>query len=244
MKMHLELHIPDFFFDSAKEENDFESFSERISSNIIQDILGCTNVCRGDDKKHEPDYIANGVGYEVTFGISDSLITALKRIKPFDKVPQKIEQDLIESISNALKRKSEKNYSCRTNLIVFTLTPLLDWYSEFYLKQCSTYPWWESLQRNRNNLFELIIEKYIGPNKAFDDVFIVQPTHDEHYVLYSIKKYEEDEPFMTLIGMKKEDCYLLPRYKLISYTPDETLITYEISEVMYTREGRHGTSKI
>ena len=81
MSLELELSIPPHFFDSAKEENDFESVSERIAKQFLKEICGVNNLRRGDDKVSEPDYVSNNSGYEVTFAIKQSLIPQLKAYK-------------------------------------------------------------------------------------------------------------------------------------------------------------------
>lgn len=235
MKIKIELHLPDIFFDSARENNNFESLSEQISKAVLVDILNVENIRRGDDKKQEPDYISGQTGYEVTLGINDSLIPMLKGRASFDKSLHNQEQELIDSIMRALERKSKKKYSIRTNLIIFTLTPLFEWYSYFYLRGSSTYNYWCLLQANRNKLFEKIIEKYIGDQNPFEDVLIIQPTHDERYILYSAKSYAKDETFMTQIGIKTGEELLFPRYKLIACEEGPFPIVYEISELMYKR---------
>ena len=147
MELKLELHIPDSFFDSAKEANNFESLSERLSKSVLNDILHIEGILRGDDKNFEPDYLSNKTGYEVTLGINDSLIPILRGRKTFNDVPHNLEKELIDAIKKALDKKSKKNYSLATTLIIFTLTPLLEWYSSFYLSECLTYRWWKTLQK-------------------------------------------------------------------------------------------------
>ena len=162
MRVKMELHLPDLFFDSAKQINGYESLSEQISKAILTDILHIKNVERGDEKKHEPDYISAGQGYEVTFGIRNNLIPMLRGRTPLNSSPYNQEQELINFIKESLIRKSKKTYSVRSTLIIFTLTPLLEWYSYFYLKDMPTYYFWEFVQNNRNELFQEIIQEFIG----------------------------------------------------------------------------------
>lgn len=229
----MELHIPDIFFDSAKQINGYESLSEQISKAILTDILQIKNVKRGDEKKHEPDYISDEQGFEVTLGINNSLIPMLRGRRPLDKTIHNFEKELIDSIKKSLANKAKKSYSLRTNLIIFTLTPLLEWYSNFYLKECPTFHYWELLQEQRNNLFEMIIEEYLSQNAVFENVFIIQATHDEHYILYSVRDYEKDDDFMTKIAIREDQKGIFPRYRLVNCEKGSFPIIYEISEVLY-----------
>lgn len=233
MKFKLELHIPDAFFESAKAENDFESLSEQISKTVLGDILKIDDIQRGNPQKSEPDYVANKTGYEVTLGIDNSLIPMLRGRKKLSNEPHNWEQGLIDSINKAIAQKATKHYCLKTNLVILTLTPLLEWYSWFYLSECSTYYWWELLQVNRNKLFHHIYKYYIETSNVFEDILILQPTHDEHYILYSVKDYAQDNSFMTKIGIKKEQKNLFPRYSMIGCEQGTFPIIYEISEVLY-----------
>ena len=237
MKLKLELHFPEFFFDSAKGENEFESSSEQISKAILQDILGYSDVRRGDPLQHEPDYMSSAAGYEVTLGIGKSLIPILRgRQQKFDNASRDQEECVIHAILQALSQKSKKVYSVKPTLIIFTIFPLFVWYSYFYLKDCNSYPYWKMCQARRNELFEKITEEYIGSNKPFENVLIIQPTHDERYILYDINAYARDLDFMTQIGINEDSKILFPRYKLISFEPGLSPMTQEITVVMYKSE--------
>lgn len=245
MRVKMELHLPDLFFDSAKQINGYESLSEQISKAILTDILHIKNVERGDEKKHEPDYISAGQGYEVTFGLRNNLIPMLRGRTPLNSSPYNQEQELINFIKESLIRKSKKTYSVRSTLIIFTLTPLLEWYSYFYLKDMPTYYFWEFVQNNRNELFQEIIQEFIGTQKPFDNVLIIQPTHDEHYILYDVKEFGNNNNFMTLIGIVEAEKAVFPRYKLISCENGSPPITYETSVVLYRNEAlTDGQTKI
>ena len=233
MKFNLELHMPDMFFESAKARNDFESLSEKISKAVLEDILKVSNVRRGDDKIHEPDYVAGTIGYEVTLGICSTLIPMLRGRKDLDGSPHDLERELIDAIKEALKEKGKKHYCVKTNLIIFVLTPLLEWYSLFYLGGCSTYPYWELLQKKRNALFKEIYTDYIKTNAMFEDVLILQPTHDEQYILYSVREYAANNDFMTKIAIDDGQKFMFPRYKTVGLDQGNSSIVYEIAEVLY-----------
>ena len=84
MSIELELSIPPHFFDSAREENNYESVSEKIAKVFLKEVCGVDDIHRGDDKKSEPDYVSNNSGYEVTFAIKQSLIPQLKGVQPLN----------------------------------------------------------------------------------------------------------------------------------------------------------------
>ena len=233
MELKLELHIPDSFFDSAKETNNFESLSERLSKSVLNDILHIEGILRGDDKNFEPDYLTNKTGYEVTLGINDSLIPILRGRKTFNDVPHNLEKELIDAIKKALDKKSKKDYSLATTIIIFTLTPLLEWYSSFYLSECLTYRWWKTLQKNRDRLFAEIFENYIKKEQIFEDVLILQPTHDGYYILYSIKNFADGQNFMTKIAITDDGMPMFPRYRMLDCKQGNFPIVYQISEVLY-----------
>ena len=71
MSIELELSIPPHFFDSAREENNYESVSEKIAKVFLKEVCGVDDIHRGDDKKSEPDYVSNNSGYEVTFATAE-----------------------------------------------------------------------------------------------------------------------------------------------------------------------------
>lgn len=148
MRVKIELHLPDIFFDSAKQINGYESLSEQISKAVLTDILQFKNVKRGDEKKQEPDYISDGQGFEVTFGISNNLIPMLRGRTSLNSSPHNQEQELIDSIKESLVRKSPKTYSVRTTLIIFTLTSLFQWYSCFYIKDSPYHCLWARAEKN------------------------------------------------------------------------------------------------
>ena len=208
MKFNLELHMPDMFFESAKARNDFESLSEKISKAVLEDILKVSNVRRGDDKIHELDYVAGTIGYEVTLGICSTLIPMLRGRKDLDGSPHDLERELIDAIKEALKEKGKKHYCVKTNLIIFVLTPLLEWYCLFYLGGCSTYPYWELLQKREMPCLK-------------------------KYILYSVRKYAANNDFMTKIAIDDGQKFMFPRYKTAGLDQGNSSIVYEIAEVLY-----------
>lgn len=110
MSIELELSIPPHFFDSAREENNYESVSEKIAKVFLKEVCGVDDIHRGDDKKSEPDYVSNNSGYEVTFAIKQSLIPQLKGVQPLNHSNRNTEMETISDIQTALERKKEKTY--------------------------------------------------------------------------------------------------------------------------------------
>lgn len=109
MSIELELSIPPHFFDSAREENNYESVSEKIAKVFLKEVCGVDDIHRGDDKKSEPDYVSNNSGYEVTFAIKQSLIPQLKGVQPLNHSNRNTEMETISDIQTALERKKRKN---------------------------------------------------------------------------------------------------------------------------------------
>ena len=93
-----ELRIPPHFFDSAKEENHFESVSERIAKSFLIDILNINDIKRGNPELQEPDYIFGEQGYEVTFAIKQSLIPQLKGVRELNGTPNNIEESKMDKV--------------------------------------------------------------------------------------------------------------------------------------------------
>lgn len=111
MVVDVELNIPPKFFESAKLDNEFESVSERIAKQFITSILKIPSVKRGNAELKEPDYVSEGLGFEVTFAVNEALIPQLKGVKPIDPSMWNMEEELIDSVLDAVERKAKKTYS-------------------------------------------------------------------------------------------------------------------------------------
>lgn len=182
--MKLELNIPLNFFVSSREENHFESVSERTAKIFLSQILNIKNLRRGNEKDKEPDYISSKEGYEVTFSINEALIPQLRGRKPLLYNPQNIEKELISNIKNAIAKKESKNYSISTNLVVLALNTLPTWY--FSLFDSNKHPYVKALNLRRNYFFNDLFCEYIEKGK-FNNLYIIMPTCFETFALFDIK---------------------------------------------------------
>lgn len=216
MIIEMELNIPPKFFESAKEENDFESVSERIAKQFITSILNVPKVQRGNAELREPDYISGKNGYEITFAIKESHIPQLKGVKPVDSSSWNIEQELIENITVAVKRKAVKDYSCPTSLVIISLENLYIWYHFVYNKETDWFGQlaWRVYNKKRNDFFNKLFENYIA-TATFDNIFLIQPTHNKEFVLFDIRKHAEgSEEFITRVGVSHPEFF--PTYSVVN----------------------------
>lgn len=223
MEITYELYIPPMFFSSANRENDYESPSERIVKGILVNLLHISDdlVIRGNEANSEPDYSISGKGYEVTFGITDDVIRQLKGIDSLNHEAIPIEEYLIKAISESLERKVKKSYSLRTTLIVFCIQPFPIWYtkspseagSDDIVNICFS-SWLESQQKKRNDFFNKLFNQYVL-NGHFEDILILQLTHEGHYVIYSINDFIQTsgENFMHLAGFTQK--HKFPHCKVV-----------------------------
>ena len=220
MDVNVELNIPPHFFDSANEQNNFESVSERIAKQILSTILDIKNIRRGNAELFEPDYMSDNDGYEVTFAIETSLIPQLKGVRPINTSNRNLEHELITDITNALERKSVKKYSCPTSVVVISIETLITWYTSFKNQENSfesrmlNLIYEKGYQRNRNNFFEHLVRKYIEQN-VFQNIYILQPTHNGEFALYDMIRYRDTpKDFISYVGVSHPEAF--PMYKVIS----------------------------
>lgn len=236
MKFITELNIPPHFFDSASAENAFESVSERIAKMFLKDILNIDNIRRGNDKIKEPDYIGEECGtekgFEVTFAVNNSLIPQLKGRKALDKEKHNIEDMLISDISDALDRKSKKEYVCETNLVVLTVSSLIGWYY-FLFDNIDAFPGKlanRMLTKRRNVFFEEIYTNYIKTGH-FKNVYIVHPTLDSRFILFDIRSFAERLDFAACIETDIPERF--PTYKVTNVEKTDGPICSEITIINY-----------
>lgn len=229
-----ELRIPPHFFDSANAENHFESVSERVAKAFLSDIVNVPNLLRGDDKLGEPDYISGDHGYEVTFAVNPTLIPQLKGVKELDGAQHNIEQSLISDITEAVSRKAGKTYSCKTNLVIIAISTLVTWYSSLYFKEKDPMAQmaWNVYAARRNKLFQDLYEQYILAQK-FENIYIIQPTHDGTFALHNIKSFgEKHENYLTHVQASNPRAF--PTYQLIDAGRINDVRSYQIRIVNYT----------
>ena len=229
-----ELHIPPYFFDSAKAENHFESVSERIAKAFLSDIMNISPLIRGDDKQGEPDYICGEEGYEVTFAISSALIPQIKGVKTLDGKKNNIEESLICAITDAADRKAEKTYSCVPALVVITIDTLPTWYHTLYFHESDPFAKmaWRVGAAKRDKLFHDLYEQYIRTNKL-KNIYIIQPTFDGTFAFYNINEFaQKNEDFLTHVKASKPKAF--PIYRLVDAGELTNVSSFEIKIVNYT----------
>lgn len=230
MEITYELYIPPKFFDSAGKENDTESISERIAKAILVNLFGISDaeVTRGNPLKNEPDYLINGKGYEVTFGISQDVIKKIKGLQAINSDEEPVEQALINAINSSLERKTGKSgtkrYTVDTVPVIFCIQPFPLWYRNIpkieptsfeAIEDANFSDYWNNRQTSRNAFFKKLYDKYVATG-IFSDIFILQLTHDENYLLYSIRDFNlhREKGYMKLFGTKNKLAF--PSCKVVS----------------------------
>lgn len=232
----LELSIPPHFFDSAKEENHFESVSERIAKSFLTDILNINDIKRGNPDLQEPDYIFGKHGYEVTFAIKQSLIPQLKGVRKLDDTPQNIEESLIADITEAVNRKASKDYSCIPSLVIIAISSLPTWYSPLFFKEtdpiCKMI--WNVAAAKRDKLFHEIYQNYICTGKL-ENIYIIQPTFNGTFAFYDIAEFENNkENFLTHVQSNNPKAF--PSYKVVDAEKLTDVTSFKIKILNYVFE--------
>lgn len=238
MIVKMELNIPPHFFESADNENNFESVSEKIAKAFVIECLHEKNLKKGCPEKHEPDYISENQGYEVTLAIEETLVPQLKGVKMLETGELNIEDSLIKDIAKAIEKKSCKNYSSIPNLFIITLYPLLTWYYPLYIPvedSDLSKLIWETKVKRRNDFFDKLYSMYIE-GKKFKNIYILLPTHKESFVLFDIKCFGSyaDKDFLTPVKTKNKKAF--PTYKVTHITNVGSSISQEITVVRYIKE--------
>lgn len=233
MTVEMQLSIPLHFFDSAKAENHFESVSERIAKMFLKQVLKIKDIRRGNADIHEPDYIAGQSGFEVTFAIESSLIPILKGLKPLDGGKRNIEDKLIKDIEEACKRKSEKTYSWPISLVIISIDAYLVWQSSLYFDEKPPFAQmiWRVYNRRRDELFRRLNNDYLETN-SFENIFIIQSTHDESFAFYDIKKFVQNAKDYVLY-VKPNRPEMFPTYRVINIKNDTDGFNFETKVIDY-----------
>lgn len=229
-----ELHIPPYFFDSARADNHFESVSERIAKAFLSDIMSISPLIRGDDKQGEPDYICGEDGYEVTFAISSSLIPQIKGVKILDGKKNNIEESLISAITDAVDRKAKKTYSCVPALAIIAIDTLPTWYHSLYFHESDPFAQmaWRVGAAKRDKLFNDLYAQYIQTNKL-KNIFIIQPTFNGTFAFYNIDEFaQNNEKFLTHVKVSNPKAF--PTYHLVDTGNLADVSSFEIKIVNYT----------
>lgn len=224
MKFLYEIYIPSCLFDSADSTNGFEELSEQIAKSLLVHKLKISNeklIKRGNEKNKEPDYIINDIGYEVTFALSNMLIKQFKGIMPLTAVNEFNEDSMIQQIKHSLQKKAIKKYSIQTIPVIFSLLPNVFWDTDIEestvtclddIEDFVLAGLWKSQQIKRDDLFIQLYDTYIKKN-IFTDIYIVNFTRDNRYVLYSILDFYQKKKYRTLFGITNNQ--LLPYCRLL-----------------------------
>lgn len=234
MSLELELSIPPHFFDSAKEENDFESVSERIAKQFLKEICGVNNLRRGDEKAYEPDYVSNNRGYEVTFAIKQSMIPQLKGVQPLNHLNRNTEKETICDIQTALERKKEKTYCLPTTLVIITVETIIPWYYHFYFDTTDSFMqlMWSNKCQNRNDFFSRIHTNYICSG-TFDNIIIINPTIKQEFALIDINSFCQGlDNGITQVATANPIAY--PTYKITKVIKDDNLFCSKTTIINYS----------
>lgn len=235
MRVKMDLSIPPHFFDSAGPENDYESVSERVAKAFLYGILKIDGIRRGDPERHEPDYLSGGKGYEVTFAVRDSIIPQLKGRKELDSTPRATETELISDICMAVERKAKKTYSVKPSLVIITLSNLVMWQPSLFLKKDN---WidrisWKMCTARRDALFQKLYKDYILLG-CFDDIFIIQPTHNQTFAFFGIRDFGEGKDgFMVHVEVQNPVFFPTYRVKEVSHKNGEDEVYVDITVCKY-----------
>ncbi|MDD2361485.1 MAG: hypothetical protein PHH84_00800 [Oscillospiraceae bacterium] len=236
MVVKIDMNIPPRFFDSAHKSNDFESVSEKVAKAFISQILGEKDVIKGNPDRHEPDYLSGSRGFEVTFAIESSLVPQLKGVRDLEKSRFSIEDALVSDVLAAARRKSEKTYSCVPSLFIITMSPLFTWFYPFYIKtNYLTEKTWSAMTKKRDILFDELYSTYID-SKAFENILIVLPTHDEHFILFDVHAFGsyKEVDFMKRIGVNNPKIFPTCKTTYVDY--GNLPVVYEITIIRYTED--------
>lgn len=176
----------------------------------------------------------NNHGYEVTFAIEQSLIPQLKGVRGLDSTKYNIEESLVSDITDATNRKTAKTYSCIPNLVIILVNTLPTWYHPLYFKETDPFAKlaWKAYTVKRNRLFDDLYTNCIQAGK-FENIFIIQPTHDGSFAFYNIGAYGSGvEDFITHVKANKPEAF--PTYKVIDAGTRDDVTTFETTIINYS----------
>ena len=237
MKTLNTIYLTEDTFASANQQNNYEALSEKLAKAFLANLLKIPDnqITRGEPNRNEPDYICHSKGYEITFCMNPETILKMKGQKPITGKTLNTEQEMIQDISAAVKRKSKKHYSVSTTLFLVNLFPYMQWELSFpvaeeitlenYFETVSSSILNEGL-KTRNQFFTTLYNNYIE-NKIFDDILIACLTNDRRYIIYSINDFSNDKKFYTYFGIKDNPnipyCVITNIEKGVMFEPIENL---------------------
>ena len=91
------------------------------------------------------------------------------------------------------------------------------------------------MSQKRNNLFDELYSSYIETG-IFKNILIVQPTHDEHFILFDTKVFGSytDADFMTKIGVTNKKAF--PLCKFTHIDKEGPPMMYNTTIIRYSEE--------
>ena len=207
----LELYLPRSFFRSRKEVNGIvieESPSELVSRNIISIATGIDSdyiiPTEGDNL---PDYMANGMGFEVTFAEAGDYIKQMKGIE-FGSIAYPSSLNYDQYIEKRIEAKAEKvrngeyKGAKSVSLCCVGIVPHIAWYfSEPEYSDCRFNAVYDALLIcRRDSFFEKLHYLYIQSG-IFDNIFIIQPTHRGQHVYFDMKEHHISGHGITILNV-------------------------------------------
>lgn len=206
----LELCFPRSFFCSRKVDGTVieESPSELVSRNIISIATGIdSDYILPTEGDNLPDYMANGMGFEVTFVETSDYI---KQMKGFEfgsaAYPSALNYDQYIEKQIEAKAKKVRNGEYKgaksVSLCCVGIVPHIAWYfSEPEYSDCGLNPICDALTIcQRNTFFEKLYYLYIQSG-VFDNIFIAQPTHRKQHVYFDIKEHHISGNGITILNV-------------------------------------------
>ena len=244
--MEIEFFIPPDFFESANTRNNPESVSEKVARAVLETILRCPNVRKGNPNQGEPDYISGDKGYEVTLAIPPSVVRQIKGKSSSNEhcVTDSMEEEMINDIKDAAKRKAGKAYDRQVALFILAINPTMHWYYKPQLPLFPKHIDWENCGKKRNETFIFLYKQYIDTSEhdsPFENIYILQPTLRQTFVLYDINDFIRGKDFIKEIGINPGREMAFPTFKYIPPTnedPSFFLPMYKIKPIRYVKENR------
>ena len=197
VSVDIEVHLPPALFSSRIEgEKTIDSPSEQIAKNVIA-LLENTDpeaIRLGLTSNKEPDYMLGDSGFEVTWSEPNSLIRQFQGAVPLSKTSLRMEM-FDDYLSARLQAKATARHDGKycgaeqVSLCCISITPYIRWYftEPSYFSICSLGDWRdEVIVRARNKVWRKIYDTYIETG-IFENIYVIQPTHDSHYVCYDMK---------------------------------------------------------
>ena len=162
---------------------------------VVVTRINENDLRKGNPNQNEPDFILmnSNLGFEITFASNreDNSKSSILRLRKSGYNVRNGEIDLIKSISYSINEKAKKknkgNYKNvdGVSVLIISLDPLLIWYGDLHN---FNHPF--TLVK-RDEFFKSLYIDYIQ-NSIFKNIFILQLTEFQTYVLFNIKNINEN----------------------------------------------------